>query len=63
MTPEQRDELQDRYTYEVVDDMDFKALFQFAYYAMSKELDSWSTDDLITEVKEHYPHLLDDEIV
>lgn len=59
MTPEERDKLQDDYVNQVVDDMDLKTLCEFVYDSISGSLDDYSTEELITEVKEYYPHLLD----
>jgi len=59
MTPEERDKLQDDYVHQVVDDMDLKTLCAIVYDSMSASLDDYSTEELITEVKEYYPHLLD----
>ena len=59
MTPEERDKLQDDYVNQVVDDMDIKTLCDFVYDSMSASFDNYSTEELITEIKEYYPHLLD----
>lgn len=59
MTLEERDKLQDDYVNQVVDDMDVKTLCAFVYDSISGTLDDYSTEELITEVKEYYPHLLD----
>jgi hypothetical protein len=59
MTPEERDKLQDNYINQVVDDMDVKTLCAIVYDSMSETLDDYSTEELITEIKEYYPHLLD----
>ena len=59
MTPEERDKLQDDYVNQVVDDMDLKTLCAFVYDSISGTLDDYSTEELITEVKEYYPELLE----
>jgi len=61
LTPEERDKLQDDYVNQVVDDMDLKCLLAFVYDSISCSLDDYSTEELITEVKEYYPHLLENE--
>lgn len=61
LTPEERDKLQDDYVYQIVDDMDIKTLCAFVYDSISGSLDDYSTEELITEVKEYYPHLLKNE--
>ena len=60
LTPEQRDKLQDNYVHQIVDDMDMKTLCTFVYDSISGSLDDYSTEELITEVKEYYPHLLEE---
>lgn len=59
MTPEERDQLQDDYVHQIVDDMDIETLCAFVYDSISGTLDDYSTEELISEVKEHSPHLLD----
>lgn len=59
MTPEERDKLQDDYVNQIVDDMDIKTLCEFVYDSINGNLDDYSTEQLITEVKEYYPHLLE----
>lgn len=61
LTPEKRDKLQDDYVNQVVDDMDIKTLCAFVYDSISCTLDDYSTEELITEVKENYPDLLKNE--
>ena len=59
MTPEERDQLQNDYVQEVVDDMDMKTMYAIVYDSMNSSLDNYSIEELIIEVKEYYPHLLD----
>jgi len=61
MTPEQRDQLQDDYVNQIVDDMDLKTLCAFVYDSISCTLDDYSTNELIEEVNNYYPHLLNNE--
>lgn len=61
MTPEQRDQLQDDFIHQIVDDMDLKTLCRFAYDVLSQEYDLYTTEELKTEVKEYYPELLENE--
>jgi len=60
MTPEQRDKLQDAYCKQLVDDMDLKTLCAFVYDSLSCTLDDYSNKEFITELKEYYPHLLEE---
>ena len=59
MTPKERDKLQDDYVNQLVDDMDIETLCAFVSDSINGTLDDYSTEQLITEVKEHYPHLLE----
>ena len=61
MTPEQRDKLQDDYIHQIVDEMDLKSLIAMACDFLTKEYDIYSTEELIADVKEYYPELLEDE--
>ena len=60
LTPEHRDKLQDDYVNQIVDDMDIGTLCAFVYDSINGNLDDYSTEELITEVKEYYPHLLEE---
>ena len=60
MTPEQIRQLRDDYAYEVVNGMDHKTLFRLAVDAMVEYLEALSAEELISEVKGIYPHLLED---
>ena len=44
----------------IVDDMDMKCLLQMCYDMMDGNYDSYSDEELITEVKEYYPELLEE---
>ncbi len=55
-----RDELQDQYIKELIDSMDFKTMETFVYDTINDNLDKYSVNELIDEVKDSYPELLDD---
>jgi len=55
-----RDELQDNMINQILDDMDIKTMMAILYDNMSESYDKYSVDELITEVEEYYPHLLED---
>ena len=55
-----RDELQASYINQVLDDMDIKDMMAILYDYMDIEFDKYSVDELIEEVEEYYPHLLED---
>tara|TARA_B100002019_G_scaffold61084_1_gene52333 strand:+ start:141 stop:350 length:210 start_codon:yes stop_codon:yes gene_type:complete len=54
-----RDELQDLYINEIIDGMDLKDLIRIVYDNLESNLDKYSVDELIEEVEEYYPHLLE----
>ena len=55
-----RDELQDNLIHNIVDDMDLKTMYALIYDYMSESYDKYSVDELIAEVEEYYPHLLEE---
>ena len=55
-----RDELQDNLINQILDDMDIKTMMAILYDNMSESYDKYSIDELITEVKEYYPHILEE---
>ncbi len=55
-----RDELQDAMINQILDDMDIKTMMAILYDNMSNSYDSYSVDELIEEVKEYYPHILEE---
>ncbi len=55
-----RDQLQANMINEILDDMDIKTMMAILYDNMSESYDKYSVDELIEEVEEHYPHLLQD---
>ena len=54
-----RDQLQDTYINEIIDGMDLKDLIRIVYDNLESNLDSYTVDELIAEVEEYYPHLLE----
>jgi len=55
-----RDALQDTYINEIIDGMDMKDLIRIVYDNLESNLDSYTVDELIAEVEEYYPHLLEE---
>ena len=55
-----RDELQDAMIQQILDDMDIKTMMAILYDNMSESYDKYSVDELIAEVEEYYPHLLEE---
>ena len=58
-----RDQLQDNMIQQILDDMDIKTMMAILYDNMSESYDKYSTDELIAEVEEYYPHLLEESEV
>ena len=54
-----RDALQEAYIENIIDGMDHKTMYQFVYDSLNGNLDDYTVDELITEVKDYYPELLD----
>ena len=55
-----RDELQDAMINQILDDMDIKTMMAILYDNMSESYDKYTVDELIGEVEEYYPHLLEE---
>ena len=55
-----RDQLQDAMINQILDDMDIKTMMAILYDNMDESYDKYSVDELIEEVEEYYPHLLED---
>ena len=55
-----RDELQQNLIDRIVDDMDLKTLMQLVAEQLDNNYDDYTVDELITEVEEYYPDLLEE---
>jgi len=55
-----RDQLQDTMINQILDDMDIKTMMAILYDNMSESYDKYSDEELIEEVKEYYPHILEE---
>ena len=55
-----RDELQASLINQILDDMDIKTMMAILYDNMSESYDKYTVDELIGEVEEYYPHLLEE---
>ena len=54
-----RDELQNDYIERIIEGMDHKSMYQYVYDNLSDHLDKYSVDELIGEVEDYYPDMLD----
>ena len=55
-----RDQLQDTMINQILDDMDIKTMMAILYDSMSEDYDKYSDEEIMEEVKEYYPHILED---
>ena len=55
-----RSELQEQLIDNVIEGMDFKTMWQVLYDFMDQSYDKYTDEELITEVKEYYPELLEE---
>jgi hypothetical protein len=61
MTNQERDKLQDAFIEEVLASMDMQTLLTLVQEHLEAEFNQVSDEDLLAQVQEHYPHLLDEE--
>jgi len=55
-----RNELQESYIHQLIDGMDHKTMYQFVYDTLDESFHKYSEAELITEVEEYYPELLEE---
>lgn len=55
-----RDSLIENYVQQIIDGMDMKTMEQMVYDTLKDNLSSYSDEELITEVEEYDPELLED---
>ena len=55
-----RDALQEAYIENIIDGMDHKSMYQFVYDSLNDNLNDYTTEELVTEVKDYYPELLEE---
>ena len=55
-----RQELQQELINNTLDGMDFKTMMAILYDNMSESYDKYSDAELLEEVKEYYPHILEE---
>ena len=53
-----RDELQSKLIYQMLDDMDLKTMMSVLYDFMDESYDKYSEEELTEEVNQYYPELL-----
>ena len=55
-----RDQLQEAYIESIIDGMDHKSMYQFVYDSLNNNFDDYTVEELITEVEDYYPELLEE---
>ena len=55
-----RDKLQDTYIRQMIDNMDHKNMYAFVYDTINEELDKYSVKELVEEIEEYDPELLEE---
>ena len=55
-----RQKLQEELIDNVIDGMDFKTMWAVLYDFMDQSYDKYSDDELLEEIKEYYPELLEE---
>ena len=55
-----RDSLQEKYVESIIDGMDHKSLWAFVYDNLNDHLDKYTVNELIEEVEEYYPEILEE---
>ena len=56
-----RNSLQEAYIESIIDGMDYKTMEQFVYDTLDGNLNDYTTEELVTEVKDYYPELLEQD--
>ena len=54
-----RTELQETYIQQVIDGMDYKTMERFVYDTLEENLTNYTDEELITEVTDYYPELIE----
>ncbi len=55
-------ELLDTYIETIIDGMDHKTMYQYVYDILYDHLNKYDEEELVEEVKDYYPHLLEPSI-
>ena len=55
-----REQLQDAYINGIIDGMDIKDMMALLFDMINKDMDIYTDEELKEEVKNYYPHLLED---
>lgn len=61
MTTDEREELQDNLIHQVIQDLDFKTMYALIADMLQENYKDYTAEELVNEVKEYYPELLDEQ--
>ena len=61
LTDMNRQELMETYIEEIIDGMDHKTMYQYVYDSLYDHLNKYDEEELMEEVKEYYPHILEED--
>ena len=56
-----RDQLVENYVQQMIEGMDYKTMERFVYDTMVENLTDYTDEELLTEVTDYYPELLEDD--
>ena len=56
-----RTELQENYIQQLIEGMDYKTMERFVYDTLEENLTNYTDEELITEVTDYYPELLESD--
>jgi len=56
-----RQELQENYIQQLIEGMDYKTMERFVYDTLEENLTNYTDEELITEVTDYYPELLESD--
>jgi len=54
-----REQITENYIDQLIDSMDYKTMMSFVYDTLKDNLSTYSDEELITEVEDYYPELLE----
>ena len=54
-----REKLMESYIEEIIDGMDHKSMYHYVHDNLYDHLNRYSDEELKTEIKDYYPHLLE----
>ena len=62
ITPDGRSALQRKFINHLIDDMEVKTMLDYMFQSLDEAYDEMPTSELITEITQYYPELIDENI-